>query len=284
MVMEDILMLYYEINNIYLELYRMELNGNKCSNMFLELIDLLNDKIGEEKELFLELRKNINDKEYDVLCKLDEVVDNPFTKRIVDYMRFYFDMDDSDYAKLYIACTRNVYLVYLSFLQECIDNYDMISLRKGILSYKYYNSFICHDVERSNIVNKFSIDRDNYIDLYMVVRMLKLDKFEIDKIISECLLDTVSESIRKILSINDIEYNDDSKRIISFNSQCMLKAGLSMFSEKEYRLVSDKIFLMINDLCNDKNSVSVDIIKMIINDRIKNKSRVRKLSFDKIDE
>jgi thiaminase len=142
--MEDILMLYYEINNIYLELYMMELSDDRNSNMFLELIDLLSEKINEEKELFLELSENINDKEYDVLCRLDEVVDNPFTKRIVDYMRFY--NDSGDYAKLYVACTRNVYLIYLSFLQEYIDKIEYESLRKGILSYKYYNSFICHDV------------------------------------------------------------------------------------------------------------------------------------------
>jgi len=161
--MEDILMLYYEINNIYLELYKMELSYDKDNSMFIELINLLNEKILEEKELFGELCSCIDDEENDILCRLDEVVDNPFTKRIVDYMRFY--NDNGDYAKLYVACTRNVYLIYLSFLQEYIDNREYESLRKGILSYKYYNSFICHDVEYSNIVNKFSIDVDNYINL-----------------------------------------------------------------------------------------------------------------------
>ena len=282
--MEDILMLYYEINNIYLELYRMELFNDKNSNMFLELINLLCEKINEEKESFSKLSDNINGKEYESLCRLDEVVDNPFTKRIVDYMRFYFDMDDSDYAKLYVACTRNVYLVYLSFLQECIDDMDMIDLRKGILSYKYYNSFICHDVEYSNIINKFSIERDNYIDLYMIVRMLKLDNNEVDKIINECLFDTVTESIKKIMSISDKEYNDDRKKVISINTQCMLKAGVSMFSEKEYKLVNDKINLMINNLCNGNNHIAFNIVNMIINDRIKNKSRVKKISFNVIDE
>ena len=282
--MEDILMLYYEINNVYLELYKMELSEDKNNVMFIELINLLIEKIDEERELFRELSKDINDKQYDALCRLAEVVDNPFTKRIVDYMRFYFDMDDSDYAKLYIACTRKVYLVYLSFLQECIDDRDMVDLRKGILSYKYYNSFICHDVEYSNIVNKFSIERDNYIDLYMKVRMLKLDKNEVDKIINECLLDTVSVSIKNIMSISDKDYDDSKKEIISINSQCMLKAGLSMFSEKEYNLIMDKLYSMINELSNDNNDISMDVVNKIINDRIKNKSRIKKLSFNIIDE
>ena len=280
--MEDILMLYYEINNIYLELYKMELDYDKDNSMFMELISLLNDKRVEEKELFKKLGSCIDDDGYDVLCRLDEVVDNPFTKRIVDYMRFY--NDNGDYAKLYVACTRNVYLIYLSFLQEYIDNREYESLRKGILSYKYYNSFICHDVEYSNIVNKFSIERDNYINLYMVVRMLKLDKEEVDRIIYECLEDTVIESIKKVLSISDIEYNDDSRRVISINTQCMLKAGLSMFSEREYELFKDKMFILIESLCTDKNGISVEIVNNIINVRKKSKSRIRKLSFEPVDE
>lgn len=280
--MEDILMLYYEINNIYLELYKMELNNDKDNSTFMELISLLDEKLLEEKELFKELDSYIDEDEYDTLCRLDEVVDTPFAKRISDYMKFY--SDSGEYAKLYVACTRNVYLIYLSFLQEFIDNSEYESLRKGILSYKYYNSFICHDVEYSNIVNKFSIERDNYINLYMIIRMLKLDKDEVDRIIYECLVDTVIESIKKILSINDIEYNDDSRRVISINTQCMLKAGLSLFSEKEYELFKDKMFILIESLCNDKNSISIDIVNSVVDDRKKNKSRVRKLSFELIDE
>ena len=30
--------------------------------------------------------------------------------------------------------------------------------------------------------------------------------------------------------------------VISVNTQCMLKAGLSLFSEKEYELFKDKMF------------------------------------------
>ena len=117
----------------------------------------------------------------------------------------------------------------------------------------------------------------------MIVRMLKLDNNELDKIINECLFDTVKESIKKIMSISDKEYNDDRKKVISINTQCMLKAGLSMFSEKEYKLVNDKINLMINNLCNGNNYIAFDIVNMIINDRIKNKSRVKKISFNVID-
>ena len=42
-IIKDINILYYEINNIYLEMYKLELNNQKSSTSFLELIDLLFD-------------------------------------------------------------------------------------------------------------------------------------------------------------------------------------------------------------------------------------------------
>lgn len=191
---------------------------------------------------------------------------------------------NNNYAKLYVACTRNVYLIYLSFLQDYIDDLEYESLRKGLLSYKYYNSFICHDVEYSNIMNKFSVERDNYINLYLITKALKLEQKEVDKIIFQCFEDTVMETIKKILSINDIEYNSEDRLVVSINTQCMLKAGLSMLNEKEYSVLENKIFDLINEFSNDNNGISVDIVKIIIDNRKKNKSRIKKLSFMPIDE
>ena len=57
-----------------------------------------------------------------------------------------------------------------------------------------------------------------------------------------------------------------------------------MFSEKEYNLVMDKLYSMINELSNDNNDISMDVVNKIINDRIKNKSRIKKLSFNITDE
>lgn len=86
MVMEEILMLYYEINNIYLELYKMELNGCKNSDGFIELVDILKEKIDEEKNLYRELCEYIDDEDYDNLCHIDDVADTPFAKRIGDFI------------------------------------------------------------------------------------------------------------------------------------------------------------------------------------------------------
>lgn len=293
-IMEDILMLYYEINNIYLELYKLELNGNKDNHFFLELIELLKEKIQEEKVLFKEL---IGDDyiEYDNLCDLDKEVDTPFAKRISDYMRFNKGLDieinDEDdeitkkekleyinYDKLYIICSRNIYLIYMSFLQECIDDVNYSSLRKRLLNVKYCNSFINHDVENSLVLNNFVVGKDNYTNLYFLTRMLKLDKDTIDRVIVDCYYDMIELTIKQLLSISDIEYNSDDSKAISVNNQCMLKAGLAMCSEKEYDQFRKKIYNLIDELKNDNNKISSGMVYSIIDERVINKSRVRKIS------
>lgn len=291
--MNDIMMLYYEINNIYLEMFKLELSNNKNSVSFLEMINLLGEKRIEEERMFKSFFNNLSNEDYDKYESLDEVIDNPLIKRFSDYIRFNNELnininDDNvdrvNYAKIYIACTRNIFLIYLSFLQELIDDDKYISFRKKLISYKYYNSFICHDVEYSNILNNFNVDKNNYLDLYFVGRMLKIDYKEVDKIIFECLEDTIMTSISTIMSFNDDDYNEPDKYVVSLNSQCMLRAGISIISESEYYNIVSNIDSLIEELYNDNKNISLDNINLIINDRKKSKGRIIKISFGNICE
>lgn len=169
--MEELLLLYYEINNIYLELYKLELSKNKDNAMFIEFVNLLKEKIDEEKNLVKEIIDD-NEDMYDYLYEIDKEVDTAFAKRVSDYIRFNNDLnmeiesdDDIDrinYTKLYIICSRNIFLIYMSFLQECIEIDD--ELRERLLNFKYCNSFINHDVENSLVMNNFSVGKENYVN------------------------------------------------------------------------------------------------------------------------
>jgi len=300
--MEEILMLYYEINNIYLELYKLELNGNIDNSIYLELVDLIKEKIDEEKELFKDLCESIDDLEYENLCNLDNETVNPFAKRIVDYMRFnnvlnmeineYDDEEIRDkkndvinYGKLYIVCNRNLFLIYLSFLQESIDLENCFDIKRGLLNYKYHNSFINHDVENELILNNFKIDRVNYVNLYFISRMFKLQQDIVDKIIIDCFYDTVIITIINLLLVTDMEYESNiDRKIVSINNQCMLRAVLTLFNEKDFSKIQDNVYNIINNLVDDNNKISYNIIISILNDRKKDKSRVRKLSLKPINE
>ena len=283
--MEELLLLYYEINNIYLELYKLELNKNNDSDMFIELINLLKDKINEERNIINNII-NGDYKMYDYLYELDKDVDTTFAKRVSDYVRFNDeiemeietdeDIDMINYTKLYSICSRNVFLIYMSFLQEYIDLGD--DLREKLLNFKYCNAFINHDVEDSLVRNNFNVGKDNYVNLYFAGRLLKLENDEVDKIIVDCLRNTIIITISQLLFINDIEYKDDDKRAISVNNQCMLKAGLSILSEKEYILFAKDINDTINKFVNSNNSISLSVVNGILKDRKNNKCRVKKIS------
>ena len=283
--MEELLLLYYEINNIYLELYKLELNRNIDSSMFIEFVNLLKDKINDEKNLIMDIIDS-DDEMYNYLYDLDKDVDTTFAKRVSDYVRFNDEIEmeietDEDieivkYTKLYSICSRNVFLIYMSFLQEYIDLGD--DLREKLLNFKYCNAFINHDVEDSLVRNNFNVGKDNYVNLYFAGRLLKLDYDEVDKIIVDCLKNTIIVTISQLLLINDVEYNYDDKRAISVNNQCMLKAGLSILSEKEYMLFAMDVENIINKFVNDNNIISLSIVNDIIRNRKNNKCRVKKIS------
>ena len=286
-----ILELYYEINSIYKRLYELELNEKKDSIEFLELVNVLKERIEKEKELFDLFYNNLDE---NLSCSvLDD--GEPFAKRINDYMSFYETLnipiyeDDSEeiiidkrydmqYAKLYKSCSRNIFLVYLSFLQEYIDMDDFNSLRSNMLSFKYYNSFINHDVEECLMDSNFQVSKVNYVNLYFVAETLGIDINMCDKVILDCFKDTVEVTVNQILSINDSDYSDNNKKAISINNQSMLRAGLSLMSKSDYDKNKDWIFDLINNLTNDNNSMVVNIINSIVNNMNKDKGRVRKIS------
>ena len=289
-ILRQIMQLYYEINNIYLELYKLDLDGCRDSDDFQNLINILKEKLNEEERLF-ELLYDSN--EYNNVCDYLEKEDNPMFARLLDYIKqyetlnnpIYEDDDDETIAdiqmqiktgKMYSACNKNVFLVYLSFLEECIDNNE--HLRKQLLGFKYYNSFICHDVETVLINNEFSVGIENYVDLYFVARGLDIPFKLRDEIIIDTCLNTIISMIKTILSISDEERDLEDKMALSLNAECMLRACLSLLSERDYKKIIKIVLSQIDELANDENVLGVNIINSYIDNRKKDKCRVKKMS------
>ena len=292
---QKIVLLYQEINNIYMELYGLEYAGKKGEAEFIELVVLLNQLVMKERELFAELYGELDGVSYMVI---DD--GSSFSRRMIDYINFYeaqnipiYEDDceeeiidkvyDMKYAKLYQVCSKNVFLVYLSFLQECIDSETYISIRDKFLSYKYYNAFINHDVEECLIERDFEIERVNFISLYFIAESLGIDVKMCDNIILDCFKDTIEITVNQILAINDTDYNDDDKKAISINNQSMLRAALSLMNRKDYEENKEWLFKMINGLVTTNNNVSLNIINSIVDGIVYDRGRVRKISWRQID-
>ena len=294
MFMENIIKLYSEINMIYIELRKLEMTDNRNSDMFTNLVNLLKKDLLKEKKFIAKILSQSELDLDDIYLMLDECTDRPFSIRFEDYITNKLDINvslveginqdiikDIKYSKLYDACSSNIFLLYLSFLQEYADSDSFNYLKDKLLNYKYYNSFINHSIENILIDSSFNVDRVNYVNLDVIADMLKLDDSR--EVIIECCLDTIRTTIRQILSITDTDYKNDDKKVISLNNQSMLRAGLIIISDNDYNNFKDSIFGEYESLCNDNNKISAEVIKTIFADRTNNKRRIRKISLRGID-
>lgn len=289
--MEEILKVYHQINGIYIGLNRLECVGNKDSVEFVELVGVLKKLIKQEKGLFDNFYSELEDAyEYQVMDNGD-----PFVKRLIDFMNFYdalnckINDDDSEeeiidktydmqYGKLYKSCSRNVFLIYLSFLQEYIDDIDNVNVRDGLLSYKYFNAFINHDVEECLIDFNFEVSKVNYVNLYFVAETLGIDINMCDNIILDCFKDTIEVTIGQILSVKDNDYYDVKKYVMVINNLAMLRAGFALISGEDLNKNVDWLYGMINNLSMNDNQRSVSYIYDSIKKISRDKTRVMKIS------
>ena len=288
---EEILKVYYQINSIYNNLYKLEYDDKKDSVEFIELLDVLKILILQEKDLFDKLYSQFDDLyEYQVFDNGD-----PFVKRLNDFMNFYEalncrindndskeEMDDKIYnmkcGKLYKSCSRNIFLVYLSFLQEYIDDSNYSYMKDKILAFKYYNGFINHDVEGSLVDFNCDINKVNYVNVYLIAESLGIDINMCDNVIIDCFKDTIEVTVSQILSMNDIDYNDVNKYAMVINNQAMLRAGLALLGQYDFDKNRQWLLDIISRLSTNDNQISVSLVNSIIGGITKDSTRVMKIS------
>ena len=282
-ILNTIINLYKEVRNIYLKLYNLELDNKIDGVEYLNLVNLLKDKIKEEKLLIKKLFRYYGDEVYKV-CNL--INDDFLKKRLMDSLNLYVCLNGEDglskeekleqmkIDRLFIECYRNMNLIYYSFLQEYIDLDICSDIKDLLLKIKYDNSFVNHDMECQLINNNFNVPQINYVVLNLVIDMLRIEN---NDMMLDCFAERILTSIYDILSINDNDYNDNKNIIKSINSQCILRAGLVMVNELDF----NELFSEINDIINrntNNNCISLGIVNVLIAKRIKDKERVKKLS------
>lgn len=285
--------LYVEINDIYLNLCKEDIQGLAYGKGYLYLVSLLKEKVLEEKKL---LKEFFDTEDYEEIKKVIFDEDNIITSRLKDYIKTYeslnieIDEDDEDniiyekeilmkVAKLTCSCVRNIFLVYASFLDEFIQaNSNMSDLRERLLTIKYYNSFTKHDVEEVFLSHNFNVPRENYVDVSFTAETLGINISECDELILDTYLGIIEDMINQLMSFEDDAYKDYNRLATIANASFMIQACFSLMSEKDYLKIKDKIFDKIDEVRNDKNNKSTSMIYEIISMRKSYQSRVRKLS------
>lgn len=292
-----IVSLYNEINKIYYELLTLESNGKVKSSVFSKLVDLLKEKLDEEKKLYASLIEYYKGN-YDEMFALIVTCEYPehIEKRIKDYLSIchIFNINPKESLngqalteneamrrldQLYVSCSRNLYLVYLSFLEDFVNSSAFISIKDKLLSFKYYNSFVDHDMESQLINSNFNISKVNYVDLNAVATVLKIDSVSCNEVRWMVLSDAINTSVMELLSIKDSDYMDDFKKAKAMNVECMLRAALALFGDDKlgYDFEISSINHMISNGMEFDNGLSINIIKSIVGNKDKDRTRVRKI-------
>lgn len=284
-----IVKLYEEINFIYNELLRLEIEGRKEETEFLELLNILRDKLLEEKELckiFIVGGK----KEWDGLSLiLDKCVcgeTNHITDRILDYInvhliseKFRDDENNSqELDKLYLCCLNNLHILYLQFLDMYLDNDKFSLIKEFLLGFKYHTSFVNHGMEKILVNTNFGVSKNNYIDLPLMANEMMIEKNEFYETRYLLISDIVYDSIDRLLEIKDSQYGLYAKKAESIHLQCMLKAALSLFGEDTfgYDFEISSINVTLDSVNDNDNRISIGIIREIFNNN-KDNVKVRKL-------
>ena len=166
-IFKELLNVMEEINDIYIKLYKLELMGELNTSYFFELVSELKKLLVKEEDLFNQLVKS-SDYEYIKEHIINEK--GPTFSRINDYIKLYesvnMEVDNSEQKELtnklrriYGACSKNVFLVYLSIYQDYIDNILDLEIKERLLSLKYYNAFTKLIIGQLLIENDFKVAR-----------------------------------------------------------------------------------------------------------------------------
>lgn len=291
-IFSDLLALMEEIDGLYIKLYKLECLGEINSGYFFDVVTVLKNKIDRERQLFDEF---VNCSDYSEIKEYLEDEKGPVFLRFKEYIKLYDELNiDADneeermltlgFRTLYKSCYKNLFLLYFSLFQEYIETIDYPLLKERMLALKYYHAFTKLDLGEILIENDFHVARENYIDLYLVVDSVKIGEYDNYAILLESQLEVILDMLKQFLTISDEQYKDYNMIAASKGIEFLIRACLSMLSTKDYENIKDNIFMVIDELSNDKNTKVVDIVENILENRMLDKARVRKLSFRPLED
>jgi len=106
----------------------------------------------------------------------------------------------------------------------------------------------------------FNIPLENYVDVYFVAETLGIDITECDELILDTYIASIEDMVIQLMRFNDSDYNDYNKLAAIANATFMLQASFALISENTFFANKDKIFEKIEELKNDENNKSANLI------------------------
>ena len=180
----------------------------------------------------------------------------------------------------------DIYLSFLSLLQEQIETPNQKLFKYKLITAKYNTIFINRNIESHLLTNNFTINTNTYISSDIVSDLLQIDK-QLNTLSKNILGVTIAnQEIYELLEISDIDYNDITKVTISILRQCMLNASLLFISDDMIEEIKNIINEFIQDIeyetIHPNNTISNILINNCFNNIKRNKEKMKMLSLKKV--
>lgn len=283
---EELLNISNTINNIYEQLYQLEIDNKIESHNYQKLIDYLKEKTTIENQKYAKLNykqcKNIFSflltsnkllKENNTECLLFQKYDDKIPRRIMSFLSKKIILDENyqqenielinniginipsdeitkilnKNVKIEDAVRTDVLSILLTILNEYISNKKYNKYKNELIKLKYYILLINKDIEEQLLITKFNISNYIYLNSNILTNILKVHQEQYDLIKNiETELSTLIH-ISELLELKDTDYNNDKKNIESIIRQCYIRALLTLMNEEAVYNLNKKFYDLLND-------------------------------------
>ena len=288
-IINEIIKLEDNIANIYYNLYMLELSNSKEGCIYSHYINSLKDALMKEDKLFKSLSANellsfslyIKDNANKKCNNLSSYEFNIFiTERICERIKYFtFKLPIADKRMKEIKKRDDVLSVvfdeqndiYLSFLDEYINNEKDSEIKKELMFTKYDLIFMSGvEYEKQKVNKEFTIDKSLYIDTDIKASIKKINLSEIYSAKREISASEIYKCIEEFVSKNSlnkniVNYTDNIIFLVKIRTCCLL------MDEETFKgfLSSFTVTSAISNLIN--NTFNIDILDILNKDRERHK-------------
>ena len=307
------------IHNLYNKLLKLELEGKKDTSEYKEIINCLNIAIEMENRLYLNNNKEFfdyynyckniklkmkNKTVYNFENILNANSSNVVYERVLNKLniiknrksnknQLFYDVDKSkicslsyleDYSYLYFRLLKeelkkDLLNSFIYFLNLRIDEENFMPIKEGLIKFKYDTIFSNSNIEERLIKNNFEQDKDVYNCSKLIYDLFNLNNENYVLIKDSYYTNLIKEQTKRLIEINDIDYNDINKTISAVLKSIFIKSAVILLNEDSTKEVQDYFKSYLNN--DDElilNNISINFLRDIYNSKNKEKEKVLAIS------
>ena len=127
------------------------------------------------------------------------------------------------------AFEKDIFNVFLIFLQDYINNQSYSNFKEYLIRSKYYIAFINKYVEINMRSNKFEMPETFYANAKFVADSNKVDFYLLKNIYG---IYEATKQIIEIMEISDLDYSDITKATTSILRQCLMRTSFLLMNDE----------------------------------------------------